>query len=122
MSLQEQDKGILEKMLVDMASNHPLYFIDYNVKNPNHKNQYFFSINDVDICKGLYSHGMHANKSLTVQYPINMPSKFDKDFIRGLLDGDGYISKCGHHVEITGTLMIIYILTVQSPNLIKIII
>lgn len=107
LSLQEGDKSILEKMLIDMQSDHPLYFIDYNNKNPKHKNQYFFSINDKELCEGLYKHGIHANKSLTIGYPIDMPHEFDKDFIRGLLDGDGYISNCGHHVQITGTDMIL---------------
>lgn len=107
LSLQERDKNILEKMLIDMESNYPLHFIDCNSKNPNHKNQYFFSINDKGLCEGLYNHGMYANKSLTIEYPINMPSEFDKDFIRGLLDGDGSISNCGHHAMITGTEMIL---------------
>ena len=106
-SLQEGDKSILEKILRDMKSNHPLRLIPYHDKNPNWKNQYFFDINDEVLCKGLYSHGMHQNKSLTIEYPINMPSKYDKDFIRGLMDGDGYISKIGHHVSITGTVMIL---------------
>lgn len=107
LSLQESDKSILEKILIDMESNHSLYFIDCNSKNTNHKNQYYFSINDKALCAGLYKHGMHANKSLTVEYPIDMPSKFDKDFIRGMLDGDGHISKCGHDVNIVGTDMIL---------------
>lgn len=107
LGLQEGDKSILEKILLDMKSTHPLRFIPYHEKNPNWKNQYFFDINDMELCKGLYSHGMHQNKSLTIEYPIDMPSEFDKDFIRGLMDGDGYISKTGHHVSITGTVMIL---------------
>lgn len=107
LSLQESDKKILEKILIDMESNHPLYFIDYNSKNPNHKNQYFFSINDYELCKGLYRQGMHANKSLSIEYPPYVPLEYNKDFIRGVLDGDGYISKCGHHTEIIGTEMLV---------------
>lgn len=107
LSLQENDKKILEKILIDMKSTHPLRFISYHDKNPNWSNQYFFDINDKELCQGLYSHGMYPNKSLTVEYPINIPSEFDKDFIRGLMDGDGYISKTGHHISITGTIMIL---------------
>lgn len=107
LSLQEGDKSILEKILIDMKSNHPLYFIDYKSKNSNYKNQYFFSINSIELCKGLYKHGMHANKSLTIEYPTDVPQEYDKDIIRGLLDGDGNISKCGHDVNIVGTEMIL---------------
>lgn len=103
LSLQENDKDILEKILLDMESDHPLYLINYNTKNPNHKNQYFFSINDYELCQGLYLQGMFANKSLSIEYPQNIPTQFNRDFIRGLLDGDGYISKCGHEVNIVGT-------------------
>ena len=106
-SLQERDKEILQKILVDMESNHPLYFIDYNSKNPNCSNQYSFSINDYDLCKGLYSQGMFSNKSLSIEYPQNIPTQFNKDFIRGLLDGDGNISKCGHDANIVGTSMLL---------------
>ena len=106
-SLQENDREILKKILIDMESNHPLYFIDYNSKNPNHNNQYFFCINDYDLCKGLYSQGMFANKSLSIEYPQYVPIQFNKDFIRGILDGDGNISKCGHDVNIVGTNMLL---------------
>lgn len=107
LSLQEKDKKILEKILKDMEAEHPLRFINYRDKNPNWSNQYFFDINDKELCEGLYAHGMHQNKSLTIDYPINLPSEFNKDFIRGLMDGDGNISKCGHDVSIVGTEMIL---------------
>lgn len=107
LSLQENDKDIMQKMLNDMQSTHPLYFKDCHSKNPKHQNQYQFSINDKVFCQGLYNHGMYNNKSLSVEYPNGIPDKLNKDFIRGLLDGDGYISKNGHHVSITGTVMIL---------------
>ena len=107
LSLQEDDKYILQEVLTEMESNHPLYFINYNSKNINHKNQYFFSINDFDLCKGLYKQGMFANKSLSIEYPKNIPTEFNKDFIRGILDGDGNISKSGHDVSIVGTSMLV---------------
>jgi hypothetical protein len=40
----------------------------------------------------LRSFGLHRTKSFTIAWPINMPSEYDAAFVRGCLDGDGYVS------------------------------
>ena len=107
MFLQNQDFAILKKMLDDMNSTYPLKSIEYSKKNPNWQDQVGFTICSKGLWNGLYCHGMYPNKSLIVQYPINMPSELDRHFIRGLLDGDGHIQTDGHHIAITGTEMIL---------------
>lgn len=51
----------------------------------------------------LVSHGCIPNKSLDLGPPIGLPKQYEIDFIRGVCDGDGYISKAGvPSVEIVG--------------------
>lgn len=45
---------------------------------------------DVHLYKFLESIGLFSNKSLTLQ-SINVPEQFFKDFVRGVIDGDGSI-------------------------------
>lgn len=57
-----------------------------------HKNNKAFSIyiNNNRICKWLMKNGCMPRKSLTLQLP-KIPKKYQPDFIRGVIDGDGSI-------------------------------
>src|SRR5690625_5180092 len=57
-------------------------------------------INSKEIKNDLMNLGVLPNKSLSVQFP-NVPDKFLPSFIRGVIDGDGWVQKKGYVMNIT---------------------
>ena len=112
MSLQEEDRDILEKIRSEIGSEKPLEFLDYTNKHDGgytYKNQYRLLIFNKHMCKTLESIGMVQNKSLKLQFPDIKPELYSH-FIRGYLDGDGCIHQwivkdksCRVTVSITST-------------------
>lgn len=97
MSLQEEDKYILERMQKEVKSEKELEFIDYTDKHDlgyTYKNQYRLLFFSKRISESLESIGMVPNKSLVLEFP-DIDSKFYPHFIRGYFDGDG--SFCPHY-------------------------
>lgn len=92
-SLQERDVDILNKIKSELQSNHPLYYLKYNEKNPNLSNQYMLSITNKQLHNSLIDKGVIPNKSLKLEFPNYLDDHLIPHFIRGYLDGDGHISK-----------------------------
>ena len=91
MSLQEEDKQILEDIRNEIESEKPLEYLDYSSKHDfgyHYKNQYRLLFFSTHMCNSLENIGMIPNKSLRLDYPVIDPC-FNKDFIRGYFDGDG---------------------------------
>lgn len=85
-SLQEKDRDILEKILFCLKSNHKIF----PIKN---KGKIYSRINihNKTIVSDLIKHGVGRRKSFTTK-PLNcIPEKFERDFWRGVIDGDGSI-------------------------------
>ena len=57
-------------------------------------------INSKVIKEDLKNLGIHPNKSLTVTFP-NVPKKCLASFIRGVIDGDGWVDREGYSMNIT---------------------
>lgn len=57
-------------------------------------------INSKEIVNDLKDMGITENKSLTVPFP-NVPETFLPSFIRGVIDGDGWVDKEGYQMKIT---------------------
>ncbi len=57
-------------------------------------------INSKEIKKDLEMLGIVANKSLTVPFP-NVPEEFLTSFVRGVIDGDGWVEKEGYEMNVT---------------------
>lgn len=94
-SLQEEDKDILERMRLELASEKELDFLDYSKKDDygyNYKNQYRLLLFSKHICNSLEKLGMVPNKSLVLTFPDTLPPSLYKHFIRGYFDGDGSFS------------------------------
>ena len=89
--LQERDKSILEKILVELESSHPLHFHPLHEKNSNWQNAYSISITNKHISQSLASHGVVPNKSFVLTFPEWLDESLYRDFIRGYFDGDGHI-------------------------------
>lgn len=109
-SLQEEDKDILDKINYALNYDRKLEFIDYSNKNDygyHYKNQYRLSIFSNHMSNILANLGMISNKSLCLTFP-DIPKVYYRDFIRGYFDGDGslyqnIINQNNKHVEVTIT-------------------
>lgn len=102
-SLQEQDKSILDKINKEIGSNRPLRLIRYHDKNPNWSNQYQLSINSSYIIDKLIQLGVVPNKSLKIKFPMWLKEDLYFHFLRGYIDGDGCIVKNEKRVGLVGT-------------------
>ena len=91
LALQERDKSILEKINIEMQNESKISLIPNNIKNKNQQNQYCIYMYGRQIYESLIMHGCHPAKSLTLDFPCNLPMELYKDFMRGMLDGDGCI-------------------------------
>jgi hypothetical protein len=57
-------------------------------------------INSKEIKKDLGNLGIHPNKSLTVPFP-SVPEEFLPSFVRGVIDGDGWVDNEGYTMHVT---------------------
>lgn len=96
--LQARDKPILEKLNSLVNFDRPLTF----TKKADGQDQYALTINSENISKTLESYGVTARKSLTLEWPDWMPSTAWPAFLRGYLEGDGWIGWDGR-VTILGS-------------------
>ena len=105
MSLQEEDRDILENIRLEVNSERPLEFIDYSNKHDfgyTYKNQFRLLFFSIHMCKTLEKIGMIKNKSLSLEFP-DIPKELYSHFIRGYFDGDGSISKTSGSFSIIST-------------------
>lgn len=93
-SLQEEDKDILEQIRTEIKSEKPLEFLDYSNKHDfgyTYKNQYRLTMFSKHMCKELNNKGITPNKSLTIGFPHWLDKELLSHYIRGVYDGDGSI-------------------------------
>ena len=98
LSLQQEDRHILEQFKKQINSNKPLSFIDRNSKNPKHKNMLSVIICSHKISQDLKKMGCGQKKSFDIRLPnsYQVPDLLMRHFIRGFFDGDGCISLKKH--------------------------
>lgn len=108
-SLQEEDKHILDSIKEELGFDKPLSFVNYKKRKSNYKNQYVLTICNKYISEKLNSLGMIKAKSLTLEWPDCINKDMYKHFIRGYLDGDGciYVGEKHSEVSFVGTTMFI---------------
>ena len=93
-SLQEEDKELLEQVRNLIKSEKPLEYLDYSNKHDfgyTYKNQYRLLLFSSHMCKSLVSLGVIPNKSLKLTFPVFLEEEYLRHFIRGVYDGDGSI-------------------------------
>lgn len=108
MSLQEEDGYILEQIRQEIGSEKPLEFLDYSNKHDggyHYKNQYRLSMFSRHMCDTLKDKGVVPNKSLILKWPTFLRDNLYSHFLRGYIDGDGYIQphKWEHCVDFIST-------------------
>ena len=106
-TLQEDDKDILEKFRDCLGSDCPV--IKKDRSKPHHKNLYCLSMMSQQMFDDLGKLGIVLRKTYANLTPPLIPYHLVKDFMRGLFDGDGCI--CGkkekhyYHFKIAGSLI-----------------
>ena len=116
LTLQKQDKDILDKINIELNHNKPLLLL---------RDSYLdLSINSKKISQDLSFLGCTQNKSFTIRFPYNkLPENLYKDFIRGYFDGDGCISINQYNdvqINITGNLEFITELQLIFESVLKV--
>ena len=92
-TLQEEDKNILEHISFLINSNKPLRFVPNHEKHFNWKNCYQLSFTSPHTSKVLKDYGLVDAKSLILEFPEWLNRDLYPHFIRGYFDGDGSVSK-----------------------------
>lgn len=106
-SLQQDDKEILEKFKNLIEYTGELRKIEPPKKYPNRKIQYQLSIENKIFYTNLYNHGLVPRKSYCATFPYEIGNEFYKSFILGIYDGDGCLyhynrnNQC--NISFTGT-------------------
>lgn len=101
-SLQEEDKELLEKVRKVLKSEKPLEFLDYSNKHDfgyTYKNQYRLIVFSKHMCKALRDKGVVPNKSLVLEFPDWLDPDLYSHFIRGHFDGDGSVGRYGRSIS-----------------------
>lgn len=99
-TLQEEDKELLEKLRIILKYTKPLTF--KKPKQLNRKSVYILDIYRIKIYKDVVRLGCVPTKSLILKFPTEeqVPKHLLRHFVRGYFDGDGHIS---NHASITSS-------------------
>src|SRR5580698_456208 len=81
--IRAKDREILDKFKTSMAADHNIYLYGEDAT---------FRICSKSLCDQLSLLGCPSRKSLILKYP-NIDANFNRDFIRGVYDGDGWFIK-----------------------------
>ncbi|MGC4375792.1 LAGLIDADG family homing endonuclease [Fictibacillus sp. Mic-4] len=102
-SIAQKDIDILQRINSAMQSNFPIK------KRKNGKSFiYALSISRKEMVDDLRRLGLTEKKSLTVEFPM-VPDRYLNHFIRGVIDGDGWVQDRGYVMNVTsGSLLFAY--------------
>lgn len=107
LSLQDEDKHILDEINLLLNNKKPLFFENLSIKNANFHDQYRITLFSRHLCDIMNDYGVTPRKSLTLTFPSWLSVDLYRHFIRGYVDGDGSIcwnnetNKCS--VSMVGT-------------------
>jgi len=103
-TLKQSDKEHLEKFGENINYSGPGIVMTVN-SNRDGKNFKYSKVclRSAKMALDLIDKGCIPNKSIDLDKPLNLPDKLNKHFVRGVVDGDGYISGLGYpSLEIVG--------------------
>lgn len=83
--LKRSDEGHLVKLAKSLD------YENYKINHREQTNSVRIIIGSTKLCRGLVDKGCIPNKSLKLQFPDFLPTHLIDHFIRGYMDGDGYI-------------------------------
>ena len=88
--LQEKDKAHLYKFMNFIGGDEGM--IKYEFHNITGNKQWYIEVNGKSFIKSLVDLGIRQRKSSNEQWCDKIPEEYIKDYIRGIIDGDGHIS------------------------------
>ena len=88
--LQEKDKDHLYKFMKFIGGDEGM--IKYEFHNITGDKQWYIEVSGKTFIKSLVELGIRQKKSSNEQWCNKIPEKYIKDYIRGIIDGDGHIS------------------------------
>lgn len=91
LSLQEDDKQILEDISKELDYNAPLIFYEHSKEHEGWKDVYTLAIRSAHMSKVLNNLGVCRAKSLILEFPQWLNKNLYSHFIRGYFDGDGSV-------------------------------
>lgn len=109
LTLQEKDADIIKVFRRELKTNRPIYHVQkvhtttIAGKQSTVQDQVALDIIDDNIVCQLYKYGVVPNKTYLIEYPDFLDSDMNRHFIRGVMDGDGYIASRRGCVGICGT-------------------
>lgn len=92
-TLQEEDRHILDSINFLIHSNRPLRFVNNSAINTSWSDCYQLSFTSSHTSNVLEKYGLVGAKSLILEFPKWLDKELYPHFIRGFFDGDGSISK-----------------------------
>jgi DNA-binding transcriptional regulator WhiA len=93
--IAQKEPEILERIGSVMKSNYPIR------KNPNGKSYlHTLTVSRKEMVEDLAALGIGEKKSLTVGFP-KVPAQYVAHFIRGVIDGDGWVQDRGYVANVT---------------------
>lgn len=93
-SFSQKDENILHLVANYMEADYVLAPFGLTKSTPT------LIINSKEIKKDLEKLGISPNKSLTVPFP-DVPQEFLPSFVRGVIEGDGWVQKTGYVMNVT---------------------
>ena len=104
LSLNEDDKPLLERLRKEIKSNKPLDLFEQSKRHDNnnyhYRDMWTLKLFSEHLCKQLSALGVVPNKSLVLKYPNWLREDLHRHFLRGYFDGDG--SLCGYKYKQNG--------------------
>lgn len=101
LSLAEKDREILERLSSELKTDKPLQHIIHKSSYRRNTHQYRLSVCSKKISDRLLKLGLTQCKTFTLTYPQWLNPKLHRHFIRGYVDGDGWVGERG--LSVVGT-------------------
>ncbi|MBW3636361.1 MAG: hypothetical protein KY445_07840 [Armatimonadetes bacterium] len=92
--LQIRDRSILEALGAAMSSTYPIReseLVTSKVKDGKPRRYAKITLRSPEMVSDLISLGVTPRKSLTLKPCREIPAEFERDYVRGLIDGDGWV-------------------------------
>lgn len=98
-TLSEKDSYILEVFREKIGNENPLYVLERNGRK---NKEVTFHLKSEKIKNDLSKYGVIPNKTFSIGPPFDINNDLMSHFIRGLIDGDGFISYKSHQIGFCG--------------------
>lgn len=96
LSISQKDRDILEKIAQAIGATSP---VTARKNNGGKTIIHALTISRQEIVQDLMRYGVTPRKSCTVQFP-EVPKKYLPHFLRGVIDGDGWVHERGYRVSV----------------------